>query len=297
MEILRTPEERFSNLPGFPFTPRYTEVDGLRVHYVDEGPREGEPVLLMHGEPTWSYLYRYMIPPLVDAGMRAIAPDLVGFGRSDKPAAREDYTYARQVEWMQGWMETMDLRGVTLVCQDWGSLIGLRLAAENEDRFARIVVANGGLPTGDHEMPLAFKTWQKFARNTPRFPVGRLVKRGCKTSLPDEVVAAYDAPFPDDSYKAAARVFPDLVPTKPDDPATPANRRAWEVFKRWEKPFLTAYSDGDPITRGADQPFRELVPGAKDQPHTTIEGARHFLQEDKGEELARVVVDFVRRNR
>ncbi len=293
MEILRTPEERFSDLPGYSFEPHYVEVDGLRVHYVDEGPRDAEPVLMMHGEPSWSYLYRKMIPVITAAGYRAIAPDLVGFGRSDKPARREDYTYQRHVDWMRGFLEALDLKGITLVGQDWGGLIGLRLAAEHEERFARIVAANTGLPTGDITMGEAFLRWQRYSQSVPVFHAGGIVKGGCVSELSAEVIAAYDAPFPDDSYKAGARQFPLLVPTTPDDPAAVPNRKAWEVLSRWEKPFLTAFSDSDPVTRGADRLFRQVIPGAKDQPHTTIVGAGHFLQEDKGDELARVVVDFM----
>jgi haloalkane dehalogenase len=292
MEILRTADERFGNLPGYSFEPHYVEVDGLRIHYVDEGPRDAEPVLMMHGEPSWSYVYRKMIPIITAAGYRAIAPDLVGFGRSDKPARREDYTYQRHVDWMRGVLEALDLKGITLVGQDWGGLIGLRLAAEHEGRFARIVAANTGLPTGDITMGEAFLRWQRYSQSVPVFHVGGIVKGGCVSELPPEVIAAYDAPFPDDSYKAGARQFPLLVPTTPDDPAAVPNRKAWEVLSRWEKPFLTAFSDSDPVTRGADRLFRQVIPGAKGQPHMTIVGAGHFLQEDKGEELARVVVDF-----
>jgi len=295
MEILRTPEERFSDLPGYSFEPHYVEVEGLRIHYVDEGPRDAEPVLMMHGEPSWSYLYRKMIPVITAAGYRAIAPDLVGFGRSDKPARREDYTYQRHVDWMRGLLEALDLKGITLVGQDWGGLIGLRLAAEHEERFARIVAANTGLPTGDITMGEAFLRWQRYSQSVPVFHAGGIVKGGCVSELSAEVIAAYDAPFPDDSYKAGARQFPLLVPTTPDDPAAVPNRKAWEVLSRWEKPFLTAFSDSDPVTRGADRLFRQVIPGAKDQPHTTIVGAGHFLQEDKGEELAQVVVDFIGR--
>ncbi len=293
MEILRTPEEQFSDLPGYSFEPHYVEVDGLRIHYVDEGPRDAEPVLMMHGEPSWSYLYRKMIPVITAAGYRAIAPDLVGFGRSDKPAQREDYTYQRHVDWMKGVLEALDLKGITLVGQDWGGLIGLRLAAEHEERFARIVAANTGLPTGDITMGEAFLRWQRYSQSVPVFHAGGIVKGGCVSELAPEVIAAYDAPFPDDSYKAGARQFPLLVPTTPDDPAAVPNRKAWEVLARWEKPFLTAFSDSDPVTRGADRLFRQVIPGAKDQPHMTIVGAGHFLQEDKGEELAQVVVDFM----
>jgi haloalkane dehalogenase len=293
MEILRTPEERFSDLPGYSFEPHYVEVDGLRIHYVDEGPGDAEPVLMMHGEPSWSYLYRKMIPVITAAGYRAIAPDLVGFGRSDKPARREDYTYQRHVDWMRGFLEALDLKGITLVGQDWGGLIGLRLAAEHEERFARIVAANTGLPTGDITMGEAFLRWQRYSQSVPVFHAGGIVKGGCVSELSAEVIAAYDAPFPDDSYKAGARQFPLLVPTTPDDPAAVPNRKAWQVLSRWEKPFLTAFSDSDPVTRGADRLFRQVIPGAKDRPHTTIAGAGHFLQEDKGEELARVVVDLM----
>jgi haloalkane dehalogenase len=299
MKVLRTPDERFADLPGYAFEPKYVEIDDgdggrLRVHYVDEGPRDGTPVLLLHGEPSWSYLYRKMIPVLRDAGLRAIAPDLPGFGRSDKPIELGDYSYQRHVEWMSRVLLELDLTGVTLVGQDWGGLIGLRVVAEHEDRFARVVAANTGLPTGEGRPTEAFLNWQRYAQETPSLPIGRIVNGACVTDLADEVIAAYDAPFPDDSYKAGARIFPALVPTSPDDPAAPANGAAWEVFGRWDKPFLTAFSDNDPVTRGGDRAFRERVPGAAGQPHTTIEGAGHFLQEDKGEELARVIVGFVR---
>ncbi len=296
MELLRTPDERFANLPDYLFAPHYVEVDGVRIHYVDEGPASSEPVLMLHGEPSWSYLYRKMIPLFTQAGYRAIAPDLVGFGRSDKPAKREEYTYQRHVDWMRGVIEQLDLRNITLVCQDWGGLIGLRLAAEHEDRFARIVAANTGLPTGDQPMGRAFLAWQRFSQETPEFHAGGIVKGGCQTELAPEVIAAYDAPFPDERYKEGARQFPLLVPNSPDDPAAPANRKAWEVLTRWNKPFLTAFSDSDPITRGADQLFQGLIPGAKGQPHTTIVGAGHFLQEDKGPELAQVALAFMRQN-
>ena len=295
MEILRTPDERFRQLPGYPFAPRYLDLGGLRMHYVDEGPRDGAPVLLLHGEPSWSYLYRKMIPLLTVAGHRAVAPDFVGFGRSDKPVHREDYTYQRHVDWTRSVIEQLDLRGITLVCQDWGGLIGLRLAAEHDDRFARIVTANTFLPTGDTPPGDAFLAWRKFSQETPEFPVGRLVQGGCVTSLAPEVVAAYDAPFPDDRYKAGARQFPVLVPISPDDAASAPNRKAWEVLRRWRKPFLTAFSDSDPITHGAEGVLQQAIPGAQGQPHTTIVGAGHFVQEDKGEELARVVIDFIAR--
>lgn len=294
MKILRTPDERFLNLPGYDFEPHYTDVDGLHMHYLDEGPVDADPVLLLHGEPSWSYLYRSMIPPIAGAGLRAIAPDLIGFGKSDKPADRRDYSYEKHVAWTKRLLDNLGLQNITLVCQDWGSLIGLRLAAENERRFDRIVLANGGLPTGAGNMPMAFRIWRAFARYSPWFPIGRIVQFGTVSELPPDVVAAYDAPFPDASYKAGARAFPTLVPTTPDDPAAPANRAAWEILRKWRKPFLTAFSNRDPITRGLDKAFVESIPGANGQPHTTIRNAGHFLQEEKGPELAKVIINFVK---
>jgi haloalkane dehalogenase len=299
LECLRTPDERFNNLPGYPFAPHYVDVpsgDGatLRVHNVDEGPRDGAPVLMMHGEPSWSYLYRKMIPIIIGAGFRAIAPDLIGFGRSDKPAKRSDYTYQRHVHWMTAFIEAIDLQNATLVGQDWGGLIGLRLVAEIPDRFARVVAANTFLPTGDNPPGEAFLRWQKFSQETPAFNVGGIIKGGCRTELAPKVIEAYNAPFPDDSYKEGARQFPLLVPTRPDDPSSEANRAAWKVLGAWNKPFLCAFSDQDPVTRGADRAFQAMVPGTKGQPHTTIEGGGHFLQEDKGEELAQVIVDWLK---
>ncbi len=298
MKVLRTPDERFKNLKDFPFEPKYAEVpDGeggcLRIHYVDEGPRNGAPILLMHGEPSWSFLYRKMIPIFLGAGYRAVAPDLIGFGRSDKPAHRSDYTYNRHVEWMTAWIKQVDLKGVTLVCQDWGGLIGLRLLAAHPERFARVVTANTGLPTGDFPLSEAFSQWRKFSVEAPEFNVAAIMNMGTLSDLPEEILAAYNAPFPDEAYKAGARIFPSLVPISPDDPAAQANRQAWEVLSGFEKPFLTAFSDGDPITRGGEQIFQKRVPGAKDQPHVVIRGGGHFLQEDRGEEFARVVIDFM----
>lgn len=297
MDVLRTPDERFADLPDFPFAPRYVEVDSLRMHYLDEGPADGPVVLLLHGEPSWGYLYRWMIPVLVDAGLRAVAIDLVGFGRSDKPTRREDYTYQSHIDWTWAAIEAIGLTDITLVCQDWGGLIGLRLVGEHPDRFARVVAANTTLPTGDQQPGEAFLAWQRFSQDTPDFPVGRIIDGGCVTTLSPEVVAAYDAPFPDESFKAGARQFPTLVPIRPDDPAAPANRAAWEGLRRFEKPFLCAFSDSDPITKGGDAPLRRLIPGAQGQPEITIAGGGHFLQEDKGAELAAVVVDFVNANR
>lgn len=297
METLRTPDERFANLPEYPFAPHYVEVDGLRIHYVDEGPRDADPVLLLHGEPSWSYLYRKMIPILTEAGHRVIAPDLIGFGRSDKPASREAYTYQHHVDWLVRLLSALDLRGITLVCQDWGGLLGLRIAAEHQERFARIVAANTFLPTGDTHPGRAFLAWQQFSQRAPSFHAGDVVKRGCVSQLSPEVIAAYDAPFPDESFVAGARQFPLLVPITPDDPATIPNRHAWEVLRAWQKPFLCAFSDSDPITRGASAALQSAIPGAQGQPHTTITDAGHFLQEDKGEEFAHIVVDFITRTR
>jgi haloalkane dehalogenase len=268
----------------------------MRMHYVDEGPEDADAVLLLHGEPSWSYLYRHMIPPLTAADLRVVTPDLIGFGKSDKPVSKSDYSYAGHVHWMREFIEDLDLGNITLFCQDWGSLIGLRVAAENEHRFARIALGNGGLPTGDQTMPDAFMKWRAFALHSPYFPIGKIVQKGTTTKLRDGVVAAYDAPFPSRKFKAGARMFPALVPVRPNDPASEANRRAWDAFGRWEKPFLTAFSDKDPITRGGDRVWQKHVPGAQDQKHVTIEGAGHFLQEDKGEELANVLLEFIDSN-
>ena len=298
MKVLRTPDERFNGLPDFPYEPNYLMVaDGeggrLRIHYVDEGPKDAEPVLMMHGEPSWSFLYRKMIPIFLEAGYRAVAPDLVGFGRSDKPADRSDYTYNRHVGWMQAWLEQADLKRITLVCQDWGGLIGLRLLAALPERFARAVVANTGLPTGDFPISEAFLRWRTFSVEVPEFNVGAIINMGTLSDLPEEILGAYNAPFPDESYKEGARIFPSLVPIAPDDPAAPANRQAWEVLSRFEKPFLTAFSDGDPITRGGEKIFQKRIPGAQGRSHTVVQGGGHFLQEDRGEAFARVVQDFM----
>ena len=270
MDILRTPDERIENLPGYPFRPKYLEVpsgegENLRIHYVDEGPAEAPVVLLLHGEPSWSFLYRKMIPPLVAAGYRAVAPDMVGFGRSDKPAAREDYTYQRLVAWTAATVQALDLQGITLFCQDWGGLIGLRLIAEDGDRFSRLVAANTGLPI-DGEVPEAFFRWQSFTQKVSKMQVGRVLNGGTVTSLSREVAAAYNAPFPDESYKAGARVLPALVPTDPDDPEAKINRGLWRKLRKWPKPVLTTFSDSDPITGGGEQIFQSLMPGPRDKP-------------------------------
>jgi len=298
MKALRTPEERFANLPGYKFEPHYVDVpagdgDTLRMHYIDEGPPDAAPILMLHGEPSWCYLYRKMIPVVTKAGHRAVAPDLIGFGRSDKPASRNDYTYQRHVAWMTAFVEALDLREITLVCQDWGGLIGLRVAAEHPDRFARIVAANTFLPTGDQPAGEAFLRWQNYSQTIPDFDSGWIVNSGCTTDLSDQIKDAYRAPFPDDSYKEGARIFPKLVPTSPEDPASGPNREAWKVLSKWDKPFLCAFGDSDPITRGGERFFQQAVPGTKGQPHTTIAGGGHFIQEDRGEELAKVIVDWL----
>jgi haloalkane dehalogenase len=283
LQVLRTPDAAFTGLTDFPFAPHYAEIkdgqDGtqLRVHYIDEGPRDAPVVLMMHGEPTWSYLYRHMIGPVAAAGLRVIAPDLVGFGRSDKLAKTGNYSYARHVAWMRSLIESLDLTNMTLVCQDWGSLIGLRLVAEMPERFSGVVLSNGGLPAGQ-PAPRAFAIWRAFSKWSPVFPIGKIVKAGTKRGLSAEEVAAYDAPFPSSKYKAAARIFPKFVPLGPNV-AVPDQLKAWEVFDRWDKPFLCCFSDGDPITRGGDALFLGRVPGTRGQPHVTLKGG-HFIQED-----------------
>jgi haloalkane dehalogenase len=300
MEVLRTPDPRFDGLPDFGFAPHYADIptgDGgaLRMHYLDEGPADGPTVVLLHGEPSWSFLYRHMIPVLVDAGLRAVAPDLVGFGRSDKPTPRGEYTFARHVEWMRALLfDQLDLSSVNLVCQDWGGLIGLRLVGEHPARFARVVAANTFLPTGDAAPGEAFLGWLKFSQEVETFPTGAIVNAGCVSDLSAEVIAAYDAPFPDQTFAEGARQFPTLVPISPDDPAAVPNRRAWTVLESFDRPFLTAFSDGDPITAGSDRHLQARIPGAAGRNHVTIAGGGHFLQEDKGPELAQVVVDFIR---
>jgi haloalkane dehalogenase len=296
VDVVRTPESRFVDLPGCPFEPHYVEVaasdtDPVRMQYIDEGPHDGRPIVLLHGEPSWSYLYRTMIPPLVEAGYRVLAPDLIGFGKSDKPTRMSDYTYLRHVEWVTAWIEQLDLTDITVFVQDWGSLIGLRVAAEQEHRFSRIVVGNGFLPTAQQSTPLAFHLWRAFARFTPIFPTGRIVQTATVNKLTSGIVAAYNAPFPSGRYLAGARAFPRLVPTSPNDVAIPANRAAWDALGNWQKPFLCVFGANDPILGKADRPLIEHVPGAAGQPHDRIR-AGHFLQEDAGPELAKRIIDW-----
>jgi haloalkane dehalogenase len=291
VDILRTPDDRFQGLPGWDFAPRYVTVDDLRIHYVDEGA--GPTVLLLHGEPSWSYLYRKMIPRLTAAGLRAVAPDLVGFGRSDKPAARSDYSYQRHVDWMRGFVAALGLEDTTLMCQDWGGLIGLRLVAEEPGRWARVVAANTFLPSGREPASKGFLKWRAYSQETPVFNTGGIVRGGCARPLAPEVEAAYNAPFPDESYKAGARQFPLLVPIAPDDPAAAANQAAWQELMRFDRPFLTVFGDSDPVTRGADALLQAAIPGARGQRHRTLARAGHFIQEDAGEELADAIVELV----
>ena len=301
MDRLVTPATRFDALPDFDCPVVTCEVADptggppLTLAAIDTGPsRSGETVVLFHGEPSWSFLYRKVLPVLTAEGHRVVCPDLIGFGRSDKPAARAEHTYARHVEWLrEALFDRLALDGVTVFGQDWGGLLGLRLVAEHPERVARVAVGNTGLPTGDGAASEAFLAWQQYSQTTPTFDVGRIVSGGCATPLGEAEVAAYDAPFPEDAYKEGPRQLPALVPTSPTDPASADNRAAWASLERFERPFLCCYSDGDAITRGADRRFIERVPGARDQPHTTIEGGGHFLQEDRGEVLGEVLARFI----
>lgn len=331
MHVTRTDDERFSSLKDYPFAPNYLEVnDGeggkLRIHYLDEGPEDGQVILLMHGQPTWSYLYRHMIPGLVAAGHRVIAPDLVGFGKSDKPTSIDDYTYARHVSWMSQWLTTLNLSMITLFCQDWGGLIGLRLVTAFPEQFARVVVANTGLPTGmvpEEFAPMlqeAYKTlpvvearelrarfedtsgipgflyWRKFCAETPNLDIGKVVAFTSGKDIDEELVAAYNAPFPEEEYKAGARKFPRLVPLFHDEAEVEENKQAWKVLESFQKPLLTAFSDGDPVTAGGEKRFQKVVPGAKDQKHITIANAGHFLQDEQPEACVQAILAFIEAN-
>ena len=299
MKLLRTPQDRFTDLPDYPFKPHYLTINDrwekaeLRIHSIDEGESGVPVVLMLHGEPSWSFLYRKMVMPFVEAGYRVLAPDLPGFGKSDKPSKRSDYSFARHVAWMQDWLRALDLQDIILICQDWGGLIGMRLVADDPHRFARVVTTNTMLPTGDHAAGDAFLQWQKFSQDVPVFPTGQIVGRGTVNGLTSAEIAAYDAPFPDEAYKEGARQFPLLVPTTPDNPESQANRAAWKVLMRFEKPWLCAFGDSDPITGAAAPVIQKLIPGCKGQPHTTLRGGGHFIQEDCGEELSRVVLDWL----
>lgn len=302
MQFLRTPDDRFADLPDYPFQPNYLEVDDsegglLLVHYVDEGPRDAAPVLCLHGEPSWSYLYRHMIPVFAEAGHRVIAPDLIGFGKSDKPIERSDYTYQKHVDWMASVLTQLDLNSITLVCQDWGGLIGLRLLAMMPERFAGVVVANTALPTGDQPMGKAFESWREYSQTVEVFRAGKIVFGGTVSKLTEAEIAAYDAPYPDDRYLGGARQFPTLVPARPDDPASQPNREAWTILRKLDVPVLTAFGAEDKIMAGVEKVFQKLMPGAAGQDHVILPDAGHFLQEDVGPELARLTNVFIARNR
>ena len=297
MKVLRTPDSRFIDLPDFPFAPHYREVrdaDGttLRICTIDEGPPAAAPVLLMHGEPSWSFLYRRIIAKLAAAGHRVVAPDLIGFGRSDKPSELADYTFERHVRWMSDWLLAMQLKNITFFGQDWGGVIGLRLVAAYPQRFARVMVANTGLPVGEG-FSEGFTRWLEFSQTAPSLPISDIVGMGCQRTLSAAEKAAYDAPFPDESYKAGARRFPALVPVTPQHGSVAENKAAWKVLESFTRPFLTAFSDEDPITRGGERIFQDRVPGAKGQPHVTIGNAGHFLQEDKPDEIADLLHRFI----
>lgn len=298
MQVLRTPDDRFAGLPDYSFAPHYRTVtdaesgEALRIHYLDEGPYDAPPVLLMHGEPSWSYLYRHFVGPLSARGHRVIAPDLVGFGRSDKPAALSDYTYERHVAWMSDWLVGVDLHDITLFCQDWGGLIGLRLVAAFPERFARLVIANTGLPVGTG-WSKGFEQWRAYSQSVAEFSVGAILNRGTVRELSAAEIAAYDAPFPDESYKAGARIFPTLVPVTPEHASVTENKAAWAVLGRFDRPVVTAFSDRDAVTAGGEKPFIERVPGAHGQPHRIVPGG-HFLQEDSAAELVELIDGFVR---
>jgi len=292
MAVIRTPEDRFAGLSDFPFPPHYIEINGMRVHYLDEGT--GEVVLCLHGEPSWCYLYRKMIP-ILSQKHRVIAPDFIGFGRSDKYTERGEYTYKMHRDTLTGLLEELDLNKISIVVQDWGGLIGLRVVGMIPKRFSRLIIMNTGLPTGEEKIPFAFMLWRWFVKVMPDLPIGRILKMGTAQPLHPNAVSAYNAPFPSKKYKQGAKAWPLMVPTKPSFEAAPEMKKAKEALSKWDKPALVMFSDKDPITRNGYRFFRELIPTAKDQPETIIKGAGHFLQEDKGEEIANHILDFIER--
>jgi haloalkane dehalogenase len=297
MNIQRTPDSRFENLPGFNFAPHYVELNDtdlgkLRVHYLDEGPRDGAVVLCMHGNPSWSYLYRKMIPVFVAAGYRVLAPDLVGFGRSDKPLRVDDYSYAKHIAWMRDWLLAMEVSNITLVAQDWGGLIGLRLVAAMPELFRAMSLSNTGLSTGDYQMPEAFQKWKAWSTGPSEFDPGLVVNDFGRGTLSAAEIEAYRAPFPDQGYVAHVKAFASLVPTSPDNPESDNNRKAWQQLMQWEKPVLLCFSNSDPVTGGGEKVFKKLVPGTAGQPHVTLDGG-HFIQETRGKEWAGAIVNWL----
>jgi len=294
MPVVRTPDEHFSRLPDFSFTPHYIDVNGLRIHYVDEG--KGETMLCLHGEPSWSFLYRKMITPMSEKH-RVIAMDFVGFGRSDKFVEREAYTFNMHLDTLMGFIKAMDLEQITVVVQDWGGLIGLAAVAHMPEYFARLIIMNTFLPTGKSKPSEAFLAWRSYVENHPDLQIGRSILGGMAhpENITKEVVAAYEAPFPNIKYKAGAAMWPLLVPISPDNPASAEMQHAREILSKWDKPALVMFSDKDPITGGGDKFFRSLIPTAKDQPEIVIKDAGHFLQEEKGEEISQHIRDFIKR--
>lgn len=296
IKSLRTPESRFENLPDYPFAPNYLEVVAdLRMHYVEEGDKNHPTVLLLHGEPSWSFLYRKMIPVLVENNFHVVAPDLIGFGKSDKPTDRSSYTYQGHLDWLSTFIEQLDLNDMILFCQDWGGLLGLRILTEMEDRFSMVVVSNTALPTGNVPMPESFMKWQAYSQHSETFDIGKVIDLGTSRPLPDEVMAGYSAPFPTEEYKSGARMFPMLVPIKSDDPEAVKNQEAWGKLHQWTKPMLTLFGEKDDIMKGAEAIFQSIVPGTKGQDHAMLD-AGHFIQEEKGEELAKHIVSFYQKN-
>ena len=293
VEILTNDPSDFEGLKEWEYKENFytlkTGYGDMNIHYIDEGSSSEDTVLLLHGEPDWGYIYRKFIDPLVAAGARVVVPDLPGFGKSDKLSERSSYTYEKYVNWMETWMKDLKLNNITLFGQDWGGLIGLRLVAENEDMFKNVVISNTALPTGDISAGKAFEDWKNYAQTVENFHAGGIIKGGTVKGLDQYVIDAYNAPFPDDSYKEAARQFPMLVPVTPDNPSSQKNREAWEVLKNWNKPFLCVFSEQDQIFNGVDKAFTKLIPGCQNQPHKTIQGG-HFIQEDNPEECIEAIL-------